>query len=83
MQSYEENLATLCTVLQRHVAAEVIVDEDTMLASDLGIDSAELMEVLLEVEDEFDISIPLNILPNVYTVKDLIAEVEKLLGTAR
>jgi acyl carrier protein len=80
MQSYEENLAKLCNVLQRHTQADVVVGEDTMLASDLGIDSAQLMEVLLEVEDEFDISIPLNVLPNVYTVKDLTLELEKLLG---
>jgi acyl carrier protein len=65
------------------MTADGTVDEDTMLASDLGIDSAQLMEVLLEVEDEFDISIPLNILPNVYTVKDLTDELQKLLGSAR
>ena len=39
------------------------------------------MEVLLEVEDGFDISIPLNVLPNVVTVEDLSIELEKLLGT--
>ncbi|TDJ60630.1 MAG: acyl carrier protein [Proteobacteria bacterium] len=79
MQSYDEILATLCKVLQRHANADMVVVEDTLLASDLGIDSAQLMEVLLDVEDEFDISIPLNVLPNVYTVKDLNVELEKLL----
>jgi acyl carrier protein len=82
MQSYEENLAKLCGVLQRHAKGDTIVGADTMLASDLGIDSAQLLEVLLEVEDEFDISIPLNVLPNVSTVRDLTAELEKLLGSA-
>lgn len=82
MQSYDENLAALCKVLQKHAIADIVVGEDTMLASDLGIDSAQLMEVLLEVEDEFDISIPLNVLPNVYTVKDLTVELQKLLGVA-
>ena len=80
MQSYEKTLAQLCVVLQRHTKDDIIVAADTLLASDLGIDSAQLMEVLLEVEDEFDISIPLNVLPNVYTVKDLSSELEKLLG---
>ena len=83
MQSHEENLAQLCNVLQRHAVGEVVVAGETMLASDLGIDSAQLMEVLLEVEDEFDISIPLNILPNIYTVEDLTVEIEKLLAAAR
>ena len=57
-------------------------DEEN-LASDLGIDSAQLMEVLLEVEDEFDISIPLNVLPNVYSVNDLYVELQKLLSGGR
>ncbi len=81
MQTQEENLAKLCNVLQKNAKLDVVVGAETMLATDLGIDSAQLMEVLLEVEDEFDISIPLNVLPNVVTVKDLSIELEKLLGT--
>lgn len=80
MQSFEENLAQLCSVLQQHAKGDVVVNADTLLASELGIDSAQLMEVLLEVEDAFDISIPLNVLPNVYTVSDLGSELQKLLG---
>jgi acyl carrier protein len=81
MQTQEENLAKLCNVLQQNAKLDVVVGAETMLATDLGIDSAQLMEVLLEVEDEFDISIPLNVLPNVVTVEDLSIELEKLLGT--
>ena len=80
MQSFEENLAKLCSVLQEHAKGDVVVSSDTLLASELGIDSAQLMAVLLEVEDAFDISIPLNVLPNVYTVSDLCSELQKLLG---
>jgi acyl carrier protein len=83
MQSDEENLSKLCRVLQQHAKSDVVVSADTLLASDLGIDSAQLMEVLLEVEDEFDISIPLNVLPNVYSVNDLYVELQKLLGDGR
>ncbi|MFT4564790.1 MAG: acyl carrier protein [Gammaproteobacteria bacterium] len=35
---------------------------------------------MLEVEDEFDVSIPMNVLPNVVTVNDLMVELDKLLG---
>ena len=83
MQSDEENLSKLCRVLQQHAKSDVVVSADTLLASDLGIDSAQLMEVLLEVEDEFDISIPLNVLPNVYSVNDLYVELQKLLSGGR
>ena len=83
MDSHEENLTKLCGVLQRNTNAEVVVGPETQLASDLEIDSAQLMEVLLEVEDEFDISIPLNVLPNVYSVEDLTFEIDKLLGVSK
>ena len=32
------------------------------------------------LEDEFDISVPLNILPEVQTVKELAQQIQKLLG---
>jgi acyl carrier protein len=80
MSTHEENLTKLCAVLQRNTKTDVVVGAETLLASELGIDSAQLMEVLLEVEDDFDISIPLNVLPNVYTVDDLTLELDKLLG---
>ncbi len=82
MSSHEENLTRLIGVLQRHAKDGIVVRHDTELASDLGIDSAQLMEILLEVEDEFDVSIPLNVLPNIYTVDDLGAEIDKLCGAA-
>ena len=81
MQTQEENLEKLCNILQQNAKLDVVVGAKTMLVTDLGIDSAQLMEILLEVEDEFDISIPLNVLPNVVTVEDLSIELEKLLGT--
>ena len=82
MQKFEEKLAVLCNLLQRHASENVVVGAQSMLASDLGIDSAQLMEVLLEVEDEFDVSIPLNVLPSVVTVNDLMVELDKLLGAS-
>jgi acyl carrier protein len=32
----------------------------------------------MEIEDRFDISVPLNILPEVHTVRDLALQLEKL-----
>jgi acyl carrier protein len=37
------------------------------------------MNLLLEIEDKFDISIPVNILPDVKTVGDLALQIENLL----
>ena len=53
--------------------------ETTDLVSELGLDSLQVMQVLLKIEDQFDISIPLNNLPNIRTIKDLGQEIEMLL----
>ncbi|MCP4341459.1 MAG: acyl carrier protein [Desulfobulbaceae bacterium] len=50
------------------------------LVNDLGLDSIKVMEILETLEDSFDISIPINILPGVRTVKDLAYEIHNLTG---
>ena len=56
------------------------VTEDLDLINDLGLDSIKVMEILETLEDGFDISIPINILPGVRTVKDLAVEIQNLTG---
>ena len=56
----------------------VEIGEDTDLLADLNLDSLQVMNLLLRVEDRFDISIPVNILPDVKTVKDLALQIEQL-----
>ena len=48
------------------------------LVNDLGLDSLKVMEILEDLEDTFDISIPINILPEIRTVEDLVVEIQKL-----
>ena len=50
------------------------------LIDDLGLDSLKVMEILETLEDTFDISIPINILPGIRTVEDLVADIQKLTG---
>ena len=83
MQSYEQILATLCKLLQAHAKEDLTVEWKTLLTSELGLDSALLMEILLEIEDEFDVSIPLNTLPDIYDVKDMARMLEKLLNPSQ
>jgi acyl carrier protein len=55
------------------------VTGDLDLATDLGLDSIKVMEILENIEDTFDISIPINILPEIRTVKDLAVQVQTLI----
>jgi acyl carrier protein len=48
------------------------------LVADLGFDSLQVLEVIAELEDRFDISIPLNDVPSTRTVAHVVAQVTRL-----
>jgi len=52
------------------------------LAADLGLDSLQILEVVAELEDRFDISIPLNDVPAARTVAQVVAQVTALVNGA-
>ena len=52
------------------------------LATDLGFDSLQILEVVAELEDRFDISIPLNDVPAARTVAQVVAQVTALVNDA-
>lgn len=54
------------------------INAETDLVADLGLDSLKVMKLLETVEDSFDISVPLNILPEVRTVGDFVLQIEKI-----
>ena len=54
------------------------LEEDLDLVADLGLDSLKVMTLVEEVEDQFDISIPLNILAKVRTIKDFALQLQQL-----
>jgi acyl carrier protein len=50
------------------------------LVADLGFDSLQVLEVIAELEDRFDISIPLNDVPATRTVGQVVAQVASLVA---
>ena len=50
------------------------------LIVDLGFDSLQVLEVVAELEDRFDISIPLNDVPATRTVGQIVAQVAALVA---
>ena len=50
------------------------------LVADLGFDSLQVLEVIAELEDRFDISIPLNDVPTTRTVGQVVAQVAGLVA---
>ena len=75
---YPQIVAELCAEISRVSQGHTEVGEDTDLLGDLALDSLQVMNLLLEIEDKFDVSIPVNILPDVKTVRDLALQIENL-----
>ena len=78
MTGYDNVLQELRQMLRSYVPQELEIDEDTDLVADLDLDSLKVMKILETVEDHFDISIPLNIMPDVRSVKDFVLQIQKL-----
>ena len=54
--------------------------EATDINADLNIDSVAILDLLMTIEDAYDISIPINLLADVRTVGDLADTVDKMIG---
>ena len=50
------------------------------LVTDLGFDSLQVLELIAELEDRFDISIPLNDVPATRKVAHVVAQVARLVA---
>jgi acyl carrier protein len=52
---------------------------DSELVADLGFDSLQVLDVIAELEGQFDISIPLEAVPATRTVAQVVAQVRRLI----
>jgi len=52
------------------------ISAKTNIAADLGADSLDLVEVLMSLEEEFNISIPDEAIPGIVTVGDLVKYID-------
>jgi acyl carrier protein len=78
MTEYQEYLTFLYSALESKNKKNLALSESTSLVADIGLSSLEVMEFIEKIEDHFDISIPLNILPDVNTIGELASKVKEL-----
>ncbi|HET6220649.1 MAG TPA: acyl carrier protein [Dongiaceae bacterium] len=69
---------TIVTALEPFRKGVTEITPETDISQDLNLDSLAVMDLMMELEEKFDVSIPLNLLPEVRTVGDLAATVRKL-----
>ena len=48
------------------------ITPDTILAERFALDSVKVLDLVMEIEDEFDISVPMNLMADVQTINDLV-----------
>ena len=68
----------IAAALSQTVGRHIEVADDTNIARDLGLDSLAIMNFIMALEDEYDISIPLDRVAQVETVGDLTRAIEEL-----
>ncbi len=67
----------IVALLQPFNADSIELKPETDISADLKIDSVSVMDFVMEVEDKFDIDIPLNVLSDTRTIADLMGVVKE------
>ena len=79
--SYEEIQEKVITELSSLISSDAVLTEESELVTELGLDSFKVLDLLMDIEDEFDISMPVNLLADVHTVRDLATRIHTVVNT--
>ncbi|NNE38329.1 MAG: acyl carrier protein [Gammaproteobacteria bacterium] len=80
MSERQEIVTKACQYLQQIAGSGVSITPQTNIAEELSLDSVKVLDLVMELEDEFDISVPLNLMADVQTVNDLVDLIEKVIS---
>lgn len=76
--NHDEIMQMLSDRLNSLTASDVEITPESNLIGELSIDSIKLLNLIMEIEDTFDISVPINALADVQTVRDLADLIHKV-----
>jgi len=68
----------ICRQLAPYRAEENPITGQTVIYSDLSIDSLAVMDIIMELEDQFDVFIPINTVAEIHTVDELAGAILRL-----
>jgi acyl carrier protein len=77
MTASQDIIDQLCALLAPFNAEGKALTADTDIPAELNIDSVGIMDFVMEVEDHYDIEIPLNVVSETRTIGDLARVVEE------
>ena len=80
MPTYDGDATLLITtdILMGHVELDRPIRPNDHIQNDLGLDSLGVMEVVADIEDRFNVTIPQDMLSNISTVEDVAKALTKL-----
>jgi len=68
----------ICRQLAPYQAEERPITGQTVIYNDLSIDSLAVMDIIMELEDRFDVFIPINTVAEIHTVEELADAILRL-----
>ncbi|WP_425410435.1 acyl carrier protein [Hyphococcus sp.] len=68
----------ICSLLEPLNDKSVKLTRDTDIIADLEIDSVSLLDVVMDIEDNYDISIPVNTISEIKTIGELVDAIHKI-----
>ena len=80
MQNKTDILDQLYELVRPYTKKPIELGEETGLINEVGLDSVKIMDLMAQTEDHFDISVPLNILPEIRTIGEFAEQLQKLLN---
>ena len=68
----------ICRQLAPYRVEEKPITGQTVIYNDLSIDSLAVMDIIMELEDRFDVFIPINTVAEIHTVDELAGAILRL-----
>ena len=77
----DDVLDEVCQQLEPYQHEEQPITADTVIYQGLSIDSLAVMDIIMDLEDRFDVSIPINTVAEIRTVQELVDAILRLRTT--
>ena len=75
--SEKEIYAKIVEIIQEHDSSKLHVTPELNLKEELGVDSVDLMEFIINLEEALDIEIPDEDMDNFKTISDVVAYIHE------
>jgi acyl carrier protein len=70
----------MCELLEPFNVRRAALTPQTHITTDLEIDSVAVLDLIMEIEDEYGISFPMNLISEIRTIGDLVNAIHHLTG---